>query len=154
MSERPGHIPWPPLLLAATLIGGWVLGQHVPLGWPGQDDPAARIVGLGFGVVGSALAAWAVMTLMRHRTTVMPHSTATALVTDGPYAWRRNPIYLGEVFMLFGVAELTKNVWFVILAFVFALLLTYLQILPEERHLASRFGDAWRDYAEKTRRWI
>jgi protein-S-isoprenylcysteine O-methyltransferase Ste14 len=58
------------------------------------------------------------------------------------------------VFLLFGVAELTRNVWFVILAFAFAGLVTLLQIIPEERHLEARFGQDWRDYAARTRRWI
>jgi protein-S-isoprenylcysteine O-methyltransferase Ste14 len=42
----------------------------------------------------------------------------------------------------------------VILALPFAVLVTWLAILPEERHLEERFGDAYRDYKARTRRWI
>ena len=52
------------------------------------------------------------------------------------------------------VAELTKNIWFVVLAAVFAVLVTWLAILPEERHLEARFGDEFRNYKARTRRWI
>jgi protein-S-isoprenylcysteine O-methyltransferase Ste14 len=55
---------------------------------------------------------------------------------------------------LFGVAELTKNIWFVLAAGLFGLLVTALQILPEERHLEARFGEAYRDYKRRARRWI
>jgi protein-S-isoprenylcysteine O-methyltransferase Ste14 len=42
----------------------------------------------------------------------------------------------------------------VILAPVFAVLMTWLAILPEERHLEAKFGDAYRAYKARTRRWI
>jgi protein-S-isoprenylcysteine O-methyltransferase Ste14 len=58
------------------------------------------------------------------------------------------------VLLLLGAAELTKNVWFVILAPLFAALVTWLAILPEERHLEAKFGDAYRAYKASTRRWI
>ena len=66
-----------------------------------------------------AFPTWAGLTLRRHRTTILPHAGASYLVTDGPYRWRRHPIYIADVFLLFGAAELTRNIWFVILAFVF-----------------------------------
>ena len=53
-----------------------------------------------------------------------------------------------------GLAEVTKNIWFVILGLGFAVAVTWLSILPEERHLEARFGDDYRAYKDKTRRWI
>ena len=153
-ADRPGRIPWPPILLAAALFAAWALGTLVPLPWPGVDDSGARAVGLGIGAAGLALAVWAAATLSRHRTTILPHARANALVTDGPYRWRRNPIYLADVMILLGLAELTKNIWLVGLSLVFAVLVTRLAILPEERHLKARFGARWDDYAATTRRWI
>ncbi len=67
---------------------------------------------------------------------------------------RRNPIYIADVLMLLGVAELTKNVWFAIFAVAFVPLVTWLAILPEERHLEDRFGDTYRAYKASTRRWF
>ncbi len=152
--DRPGSVPWPPLLLALAIIAAIAMGRVWPLGWPGLDDGAARIVGFGIGIAGLLLTAWALATLHHHDTTIMPDQPAVRLVTDGPYRYRRNPIYLGEVLMMFGAAELTKNIWFGALALVFAIVVTVLQIIPEERHLEARFGDQWRDYVARTRRWI
>jgi protein-S-isoprenylcysteine O-methyltransferase Ste14 len=151
---RPGRIPWPPLLLVAAVAGAVGLGRAFPLPWPGVGDGAASLVGLGFGLAGLALLVWAGLTLRRHRTTILPHAGARVLVTDGPYRWRRNPIYLADVFLLFGAAEFSRNVWFVAMGLAFAVLVTLLQIRPEERHLEATFGDAWRAYAARTRRWI
>lgn len=151
---RPSPFPWPPVLFASALAGAWLLGRVQPLSWPGIDDTPARFIGAGFGVVGMVLIAWAAWTLHHARTTIMPHKRSDHLVTAGPYRLRRNPIYLGEVFLMFGAAELSKNIWFAILVPVFAMAVTWLAILPEERHLAARFGDAWQAYKNSTRRWI
>ncbi|MEW5964384.1 MAG: isoprenylcysteine carboxylmethyltransferase family protein [Pseudomonadota bacterium] len=153
-SERPSAIPWPPILLVAAIAAGWALGRQYPLGWPGLDDAPARIVGVGLGLLGVALILWAAITLWRHRTTVLPHKGVSDLVTGGPFRFRRNPIYIGDALILLGLAEMTKNLWMAILVPVFMGLVTWLAILPEERHLEARFGDRWRAYRDSTRRWI
>lgn len=151
---RPSRIPWPPILLAAAILLSLALGRVVPLPWPGIDDAPARLIGYGLGGAGLLLAAWAVVTLWCSGTTVRPDAGASVLVTSGPY-WRyRNPIYLADVLIIFGLAQVTYNVWFAILAPVFAVLVTLLAILPEERHLAERFGNEWAAYKERSRRWI
>lgn len=153
-AERANTFPWPPVLLALAITGAILFQKLFPIGWPGQDDPVARTVGLTIGLAGLVLIAAAIVSLRRHDTTVMPHQKSDHLVTSGPYRIFRNPIYLGEVMALFGIAELTKNIWFVVLGGAFAVLVTWLQIVSEERHLEARFGDAYRDYKNRARRWI
>jgi protein-S-isoprenylcysteine O-methyltransferase Ste14 len=153
-ASRANTFPWPPVLLVAAVMGAWILGRAVPIGWPGLDDGPAHFIGIGFGVAGLGLAVWSIRTLTGAGTTVMPHGTSSALVTSGPYARFRNPIYVADVLILLGLAELTKNVWLVAGAALFVPLVTALQIIPEERHLAAKFGDAYEAYRAKTRRWI
>src|SRR5687768_8648126 len=128
--SRPTAVPWPPLLLAAVVMGAWAAGLLYQLRWPGLDDLAARVLGYGLGIAGVALMVWALVTLHRAGTTFEPHKGADRLVTDGPFAWRRNPIYLGHVLILLGLAQVTYNVWFVILAPLYALAVFWLAILP------------------------
>lgn len=153
-ADRANIFPWPPVLFAGVIALAWALGRFAPLAWPGVDDMPARVVGIGFGVLGLALVVWAIVTLNRHGTTVMPDQTSTTLVTSGPYRRFRNPIYLGEAMMLLSAAELTKNLWFAAAALAFALMVTRLQILADERHLEARFGDAYVAYKAASRRWI
>jgi protein-S-isoprenylcysteine O-methyltransferase Ste14 len=153
-TSGPSAIPWPPILIAATLAAGFVLGRVYPLDWPGLDDLAARLIGYGLGVAGLALIVWGFLTLRRAGTTVLPDKAAERLVTDGAFRFRRNPIYMGEVLAFLGLAQLTYNIWFAILAVPFAVALHLLAILPEERHLEARFGEAYLDYKERTRRWF
>jgi protein-S-isoprenylcysteine O-methyltransferase Ste14 len=153
-SARANTFPWPPALLVAALVGSWLLGQFFPVAWPGLDDFPARAIGIGFGVAGLGLAVWSIRTLTGAGTTVMPHGRSSALVTTGPYARFRNPIYIADVLVLLCIAELTKNIWLVAAAVLFVPLVTVLQIIPEERHLAGQFGEAYDAYRATTRRWI
>jgi protein-S-isoprenylcysteine O-methyltransferase Ste14 len=153
-SRRPTMIPWPPILVAVLVVAGWQLQRLIPLPWTGIDDTAARIVGVGLGVAGLALAGWAALTMWRNGTTILPNRAASALVTTGPFRRWRNPIYIADVLIMLCAAELTKSMWIVLLAPVFVILVTWLAILPEERHLEARFGDAFRDYLARSRRWL
>ncbi|MGO4685736.1 methyltransferase family protein [Hyphomicrobium sp. 2TAF46] len=147
-------VPWPPLLFAGAIALAWMLTVLAPLPWPGLDDAAAHWLGLSFGVLGLLLIVFGFKSLLARRTTVLPNKTPSVLVTTGPYVRFRNPIYLGEVLLLLYGAEITKSIWFVAAAAIFAVLVTALQIIPEERHLEAIFGDAYADYKSRTRRWI
>lgn len=153
-AARANSFPWPPVLYVAAIAAAFALDRAWPLPWPGTDDTAARVLGYSFGVASVVLVVWAIRELRRAGTTVMPDGVSTALVTAGPYGYFRNPIYLGEVLLLFCAAEIMKNIWFVVVAVFFAVLVTVLQILPEERHLRATFGDAYDAYRGRTRRWI
>jgi protein-S-isoprenylcysteine O-methyltransferase Ste14 len=150
----PSALPWPPILLVALIVAAVALGYLLPLPWPGEDDLVAHVAGVVLGLAGIVLIAWAAWTLRRHGTTILPDKAADVLVTDGPFRFRRNPIYIGHVFVLLGIVELTHNIWFALLVIPYIPLVTWLAVLPEERHLEARFGDAWRAYKARTRRWI
>ena len=153
-ADRPAAVPWPPILIAAVLAAGVLLARLYPLVWPGMDDLPARIIGYGIGAAGIALVAWGFLTLWRAGTTIMPNQRADRLVTGGAFRFRRNPIYMGEVLIFLGLAELTHNIWFAILAPLLAITLYVLAIRPEEQHLETRFGQAYLDYKGRTRRWF
>jgi protein-S-isoprenylcysteine O-methyltransferase Ste14 len=150
----PSAIPWPPILFAGGIVAAIVLDRFYPLPWPGLNDLPARIVGYGFGVAGLALMGWGFLTLQRAETTVLPHKRADRLVTEGAFAFRRNPIYMGEVLVFLGLAQVMGNVWMAIMAPLFAIAILVLAILPEERHLEARFGEAYLAYKARTRRWF
>ena len=101
-----------------------------------------------------ALAAF--VTMSRARTTINPFSPMRAahLVTGGPFRFSRNPLYLSLLLLLVAYA-LRLDAWQVWLApAVFAAYVTWFQIIPEERVLRRKFGDAFVRYCARTRRWI
>jgi protein-S-isoprenylcysteine O-methyltransferase Ste14 len=90
----------------------------------------------------------------RHRANILPHRAATALVTSGPFALSRNPIYLGNTLLMTGAALLFGSLWLLAAALAAAVLVWALAIRREEVHLAAQFGDAWTEYTQRTRRWF
>lgn len=151
-SERPNVLPWPPMLLVAAAVGAIALGNWLPLALP--ESRFVNWPGLLLAAIGIGFDAWAIVTMRRANTNVLPHRAADRLVSWGPFRLSRNPIYLGNTLLLVGVGLATGNGWFVITAFIAAALVDRLAIRREERHLSSRFGADWVAYAAKTPRWL
>jgi protein-S-isoprenylcysteine O-methyltransferase Ste14 len=152
--SRPTGIPWPPILLVLAIAGPWALDRVKPLWSAAIPDMAANRVGIGLFAIGVALLAWAILTMSRAGTTMMPHKGVSVMVAHGAYRFTRNPMYAAEVFMLLGAGLYFHNAWFLIAGLLFEWLVTELAIKPEERHLHAKFGDAFKGYAGRTRRWI
>jgi protein-S-isoprenylcysteine O-methyltransferase Ste14 len=155
ISERPNVFPWPPVLLVGSVVAAFLLGQFVPLPWP--PSPIRELLSVtGVMLCGAALAIdiLAVMTLRKAKTTFLPHRGSDHLVTSGPFSFSRNPIYLGNVLLLFGAGLVFGNLWFWLLALLDGGLTQRFAIVREEAHLAARFPAAWRAYARKVRRWV
>lgn len=141
---------YPPVytLGAAALMVG--LDRFAPLAqlWP------RNAWGWGPFVLGIALVLWTAALMRRRGTTLDPHGQASALVTAGPFAVSRNPIYLGSGVALAGLALglgalapwLVLPLWGAVIQRRF--------ILPEEESLRRAFGPAFESYAARVRRWL
>ena len=87
-------------------------------------------------------------------TTIRPFQDATVLVSDGFFAVSRNPMYLGMVIVVAGAAVLLGSLSPFIVVVAFALVLDRRFILNEEKSLEQNFGDAFRQYRARVRRWL
>lgn len=151
--QRPRTLILPPAPYAAALIGGWWLDRRWhPLPW--DDGVVSGLLGWIWLGVGLALFGWTLWTFHRHRTTVNPYAAATELCTDGPFRYTRNPIYLGDWFILVGVALMLNTIWPVLFAPLIWAMLRYGVIRHEEAHLEAKFGEAYRAYKARVRRWV
>ncbi|HET6263441.1 MAG TPA: isoprenylcysteine carboxylmethyltransferase family protein [Usitatibacter sp.] len=75
------------------------------------------------------------------------------IVEAGPYRWVRNPMYLGHLIFLAGLA-LVLHSWIAAAVFAFHLVWFDRRVRSDERHLAERFGEAYGDYCRRVKRWI
>lgn len=155
LSARPNRLPWPPMIYAAAFALAWLLHGAAPLV---PLDALLGAIPAGFGLlaaaIGFGLDVAAMWSLARHRTAILPNAGASALVSGGVFAWSRNPIYLGNTIMLAGFAIALRWGWLALAAPLTMLAVTRLAIVREEAHLALRFGDDWRAYAARVRRWL
>lgn len=137
----------PPVLLFGVVALGMVAWGGTGEGWP--------VLALLLVLLGGLFGFGALLRFRRQGTTVSPMrpEQASALVTGGLYRFSRNPMYLGLVCWMMALACYLggTSVWLGPL-----LLWGWLdrfQIVPEERALQARFGDAYADYCRRVRRW-
>ncbi|WP_442754941.1 methyltransferase family protein [Methylocystis sp. JAN1] len=151
----PARAPWPPILIALTILGGLALDRLSGGAFSGLlSFSGAPLLGGLIVVLALLNDLWCAMTFARHGTTIMPHRAASHLATDGPFRWSRNPIYVSHVAVVLGLGLLLASPFTVLLTPLLALALQKLSVEPEERHLVARFGEDYRAYMARTRRWL
>jgi protein-S-isoprenylcysteine O-methyltransferase Ste14 len=154
-AARSTGIPWPPLIYMAAIAAAVVLGLTVPLPW--IAGPLGDILfAVGWLVIVAVVALWitSVRTMTRAKTTLNPTGEPSHLVTTGPFAITRNPLYLANTLLMIGVGLVSGIFWFIVLAFVAAFATQKVSIEFEEKMLSTKFGKKYKDYAKKVRRWI
>jgi len=145
--------PGVPLLLVLLAIG---LNHAWPMGLE-NEIPRALRYSLGGTMVASAilgLGAWSVFIMRRNGQSENPWKPTTSIIERGPFRITRNPMYLQMVIVCFGIAVAQMNVWLFLLTPVCGWLLQRLAIIPEERYLEEKFGETYRDYKKRVRRWL
>jgi protein-S-isoprenylcysteine O-methyltransferase Ste14 len=142
----------PPAYFFAAIVLAALAGFLFPV--PVLIPSSMRLVGILPIIVGIALNLAADRQFKRHGTTVKPFQRSSALITDGVFRWSRNPMYLGMVLIVAGVAALEGTVisWMAVVAL--ALILDRAFIRHEESMLEETFGTEFREYRERTRRWL
>ena len=145
----------PPPLVALSCAGlAWAIAHFTPelvFLFPARVWMAAVLV-----VAGISLDLSGLVVFRRARTTINPLAPgkSTAIVDSGPYAFTRNPMYLGMASALLGYCVYLANPLSVLSVAAFCVYITRFQIIPEERLLLGKFGEAYARYQNAVRRWI
>jgi protein-S-isoprenylcysteine O-methyltransferase Ste14 len=142
----------PPTYVLIAVISMLVLhfvypvARPIPLPWD-----LLGLIPLALGIVLNLIADSA---FRKAGTTVKPFQESTTLITNGVFHISRHPMYLGFVFILIGIAMLVGSLtpWLVVPIFILLMELIFIQ--AEERMLIQKFGQTYRDYKKKVRRWI
>jgi protein-S-isoprenylcysteine O-methyltransferase Ste14 len=143
----------PPLAWGLVVIAGLALNRFVPLPLLPVDLPAGWLGAMVF-VLALALVAWAIVTVTRAGSNVPTNMPTTTIVESGPYRFTRNPIYLGMFLGLIGLAIAFDNLWLLMMLVPFALVIRYGVVAREEAYLEGKFGDVYRGYRSRVRRWL
>lgn len=146
-----GVLAPPPLIYLVPLIAGLWLDRRSPIG--ALPTGTARILG-SLALAGFVVTIAALLAFRRARTRPEPWKPTTALVTDGPYRYTRNPMYLGFTCLYLGTALWFGGFWTLAFLPLALVVMTLGVIRREERYLARRFGEAYASYRRQVRRWL
>ena len=156
--ETAGVIARPPLLFHAAIALGFIVDHLLPLTFPiARVSPAHWISAtLAFLMIlaGVTFAAAGIRNFARAATPVPSNQPVRALVTTGIHGWSRNPIYLGMFLLYVGIGLVVRSPWILLLALPLAITIHFGVVAREEAYLEGRFGDAYRDYKARVRRWL
>ncbi|HTS02828.1 MAG TPA: isoprenylcysteine carboxylmethyltransferase family protein [Thermoanaerobaculia bacterium] len=145
----------PPVVFVLAIGAGFALRRLVPVRLvpPFLEGPAGD-AGAALAVLGLAFGGWAFATFVRAKTTPHPNHPVNALVTWGPYRVSRNPMYVGLSVFTAGLALVANTPWLFAVLPPAWLALRRLVIDREEAYLERRFGDEYRTFLARTRRWL
>jgi protein-S-isoprenylcysteine O-methyltransferase Ste14 len=147
-STTAGVIARPPLLYLGALAVGLVVDHLWPLPFKISRP------GLLMLLAGLALMVAGIRNFLRAKTPVPTVEPTRVLVTTGIHARSRNPIYLGMFLIYGGIAVLVRSPWALVFFVPLALAVRYGVVAREEAYLDQRFGDEYREYAARVRRWL
>lgn len=152
LPDNPGVIAPPPLIYAGPLAVGLLLNLKFPMRFlPRKVAPmlGLTLIGTSVFIISQAYPR------MRHAgTNVNPTEPTTVLVTEGPFKYTRNPLYLSLTLFYAGVAALVNTLWAILLLPAVLLVMNRGVVAREERYLERKFGEQYIQYKARVRRWI
>lgn len=143
---------WPPVAvgvpLALGLLVSWLVGD--PLA------PSPVTAGLGWLLLAVFVVwnGWALLTIAKHRTALLPGTASTTVIDSGPFARSRNPLYIGLLVGSAGAALVAGSACALVALPLEWALLRWGAVVPEEQYLTAKFGVGYTDYADRVRRWL
>jgi len=151
-AEPPKRRLLPPAYFFACLAVMTALDHYLP-GRMLVEPPLTYLGWLPFAA-GFAVALFIKRRFDREETPIRPGEESKALVTDGLFAHSRNPIYLAMIAGLLGIGVVLGSATPFAMVPVFAAIIRLRFIPMEEEMLEDTFGNIYRDYKSRVRRWL
>ncbi len=159
MSDRSrdaAAVRFPPPFLYLISIGVGVLAHHFVRPWPLPGLEGLTRAGVGLAVVGAGvgLAVAALGLFKRTGQEPEPWKPSPSILSDGIYRYSRNPMYVALGVVQVGIGLGLGNLWVVALTALSQMAVYLVAVRPEEAYLERKFGDEYRHYKARVRRWI
>ena len=150
--ERGADVRFPPPLvyLGFTILGIIFRYGLFPVAVSGDVRPY-RWLGIAILSMGLFFAISARILFSRSGQSPIPWKPSPELLFQGPYRFTRNPMYVGMTLLQLGLGLALNNLWISLLSPVSLLVVHF---LAEEKYLSEKFGDSYRAYLTKVRRYL
>lgn len=155
MTNRDHAGVWfpPPLLFVIPLVVSAALQSR--RAWPAAESGTMLATGAGLLATAAAIGVASVYSFRKAQTTILPAGRpTTAIVERGPYRFTRNPMYVAMTVAYIGLALLLGMVWALVWLPLIVAVVDRAVIRREERYLDGKFGQSYRDYCLRVRRWL
>lgn len=154
-NERGARVRFPPpLVFLFALLIGVVVDRY----WMAAPLPIERSIRIGLSVFialcGVGLLVSSRIQFKRTGQSVIPWTPSPELIVQPPYTFTRNPMYVGMTLLQIGLGIALNNRWIAAFALPALLIVHVIAVLPEEKYLADKFGDSYRIYLTKVRRYL
>ena len=150
--RKPYFILPVPLVYIAFFMLGWGLSLLLPLPLP--ENRWTWFLGWTAIDASVLLMVWAAWLMLWRKTTLNPYGKPKKLLTEGPFRVTRNPIYVADTLFYMGAALLFADIWVWLFLPVVLVAVNMGVIRHEERLMMEHFGEDYRDYMNKVRRWL
>ena len=158
MTTDAAHKSWwqiAEVVFGIPFLAAIALQLAVPLSLSrGFFTPAIILAGAALIIVGTTLVVLARREFAQHGQPTDPGHPTSKVVTTGIFSVSRKPLYLGGVCVLVGIALAVNLPWVLVLLLPALVACHYVLIAPEERYLATKFGEEYARYIATVHRWI
>ncbi len=144
----------PPIIYAATFAAGMVVDRVIPWRQDWMRSELVQWLGWAFIIAGLLLGPGSAGFFALRRTTLNPAGLPARLVTNGPFALSRNPMYVGVTMIYLGPALVLGKIWPLVLVVLPWAITNWVVIPFEEARLRNIFGENYVDYCRRVRRWV
>jgi protein-S-isoprenylcysteine O-methyltransferase Ste14 len=152
--DHPGVYLPPPMIYAAIFLISVFLQKQWPIDHAFFNTTIARLAGYFLVALTFLFLLPALTNFFLSKNTLVTVKPAHSLQTNGIYAMTRNPMYLGLVLLYTGLALLAGNWWTILFIPMLLLIIQGYIIKREEKYLLRAFGDTYKEYTKRVRRWI
>lgn len=149
-----GVIALPPLIFLAFLAAATVLEAVVPLPVLAAHALVRYLAGAALAACGFVMIGMGTRRFLAAGTNIPPSLPTTALVVEGIYERTRNPLYLGTTVVYMGLSVAAGSLWAIVLVVPLLWVINVGVVAREERYLERKFGDTYRAYKARVRRWV
>ncbi len=150
--DNANVIVLPPLIYGVALVLGMVIHFLFPISF--LPTNLGRWLGVPLALAAALIVASAFRALGRAKTAFDVGKPTTTIVSDGPFRYSRNPMYLSLTLLYMGLAVLINSLWILLLIVPVIVVIQNGVVKREEQYLERKFGDAYLSYKAPVRRWI
>lgn len=142
----------PPIIMFVLVALQWLLEKFFPI--VRFEGSVYDLIGASLVALGVLIALIALTQFANSRTTLNPFGKPSKFIKNGIYRYSRNPMYVALTSLLAGTSFILGAVSCIIMPIVFVVIINRTYIAPEELNMSELFGNDYKTYTKRTRRWL